>query len=63
MNINTTSRNRFIRLYNPEKEGLGSYDVNYVNAYKKIYRDKNEKNYKSNEASAAWFHSLEVLRN
>ena len=29
------SRNRLIHLYNPKEEGLGSYDINYINAYKK----------------------------
>ena len=42
MNNNTSSRNRFIHLYNPKKEGLGSYDVHYINAY------KNEKKLKTN---------------
>ena len=41
MNKNSKSRNGFIHLYNPKKEGLGSYDVNYINAYKK---DKSLKN-------------------
>jgi len=41
MNKNSKSRNGFIHLYNPKKEGLGSYDVHYINAYKK---DKNQKN-------------------
>ena len=42
MNKNSNSRNRFIHLYNPKKEGLGSYDVHYINAYKKdkILKDK-----------------------
>ena len=35
MNKNSKSRNGFIHLYNPKKEGLGSYDVHYINAYKK----------------------------
>jgi len=35
MNYSSKSRNRFIHLYNPKKEGLGSYDVHYINAYKK----------------------------
>ena len=35
MNKNIKSRNGFIHLYNPKKEGLGSYDVHYMNAYKK----------------------------
>ena len=35
MNKKSNSRNGFIHLYNPKKEGLGSYDVHYINAYKK----------------------------
>ena len=35
MNKNLKSRNGFIHLYNPKEEGLGSYDVHYINAYKK----------------------------
>ena len=35
MKKNSNSRNRFIHLYNPREEGLGSYDVHYINAYKK----------------------------
>ena len=27
--------NRCIHLYNPKEEGLGSYDINYMNACKK----------------------------
>ena len=42
MNKNSNSRNGFIHLYNPKKEGLGSYDVHYINAYKKNRRLKNE---------------------
>ena len=42
INKNPISRNRFIHLYNPKKEGLGSYDINYVNAYKKKKNLKNE---------------------
>tara|TARA_Y100001968_G_C19125054_1_gene603838 strand:- start:53 stop:214 length:162 start_codon:yes stop_codon:yes gene_type:complete len=53
MNINSTSRNGFIHLYNPKKEGLGPYDVNYINAYKKIIRNKSNKKYKINEVNAA----------
>ncbi len=41
MNNNSKSRNGFIHLYNPKQEGLGSYDVHYINAYKK---DKSLKN-------------------
>ena len=35
MKKNSRSRSGFIHLYNPKKEGLGSYDVHYINAYKK----------------------------
>ena len=42
MNKNSTTRNGSIHLYNPKKEGLGSYDVNYINAYKKD-KSKREK--------------------
>ena len=34
MNKNTLSRNGFIHLYNPKEEGLGNYDINYINANK-----------------------------
>ena len=42
MNKITKSRNRLFHLYNPKEEGLGSYDVHYINAYKKYKRLKNE---------------------
>ena len=35
MNKHLNTRNGFIHLYNPREEGLGSYDVHYINAYKK----------------------------
>ena len=41
MNESTKSRNGYIHLYNPKEEGLGSYDVNYINAYKKVKSIKN----------------------
>tara|TARA_B100000700_G_scaffold128504_1_gene143960 strand:- start:126 stop:287 length:162 start_codon:yes stop_codon:yes gene_type:complete len=46
MNYNSKSRNRFIHLYNPNKEGMGSYDANYINAYKKdkYYNEKLKEN-------------------
>tara|TARA_B100000945_G_C20037935_1_gene437704 strand:- start:44 stop:205 length:162 start_codon:yes stop_codon:yes gene_type:complete len=34
------SRNGFIHLYNPKNEGLGTYDVHYMNAYKNIRTNK-----------------------
>ena len=41
---NLKSRNGFIHLYNPKNEGLGSYDLNYINAYKKIESKKINQN-------------------
>ena len=41
MNNNSKSRTGFIHLYDPKKEGLGSYDVNYVNAHRKKKKNKN----------------------
>ena len=35
MNNKNKSRNGFIHLYNPKEEGLGGYDIHYINAYKK----------------------------
>ena len=32
---------RFLNLYNPLKEGIGSYDVHYINAHKR--KDKHKK--------------------
>ena len=46
------NRNGFIHLYNPKKEGLGSYDVHYINAYKK-HNQKNIVNIKANKRYAA----------
>ena len=42
MNNNLTSRNGSIHLYNPKKEGLGSYDINYINAYRKDNKLRNQ---------------------
>ena len=42
MNLNSKSRGRSIHLYNPKEEGLGSYDLHYINAYKKNIRLKNQ---------------------
>ena len=53
MNKNTKSRNGFIHLYNPKKEGLGSYDVHYINAYKKNNNLKNNLNKSDNKRYAA----------
>ena len=35
MNNKNKSRNGFIHLYNPKAEGLGCYDIHYINAYRK----------------------------
>tara|TARA_Y100001968_G_C18974534_1_gene533861 strand:+ start:356 stop:517 length:162 start_codon:yes stop_codon:yes gene_type:complete len=48
-----TSRNGFIHLYNPKKEGLGSYDVHYINASKNKNIIKNNQKKNSNERFAA----------
>ena len=53
MYLNSNSRNGFIHLYNPKKEGLGPYDVNYINAYKKIKISKNKPNNEKRERHAA----------
>ena len=53
MNKNSNSRNGFIHLYNPKKEGLGSYDVHYINAYKKDKSLKNDLNKRNKERYAA----------
>ena len=46
MHNKTQSRNGVIHLYDPKKEGLGSYDVHYINARKKnkIMKISNEEN-------------------
>ena len=62
MNKNSKSRNGFIHLYNPKKEGLGSYDVHYINAYKKENNHKNNSQESDRERYAAWFHLLEVFQ-
>tara|TARA_B100000214_G_scaffold299613_1_gene229789 strand:- start:257 stop:418 length:162 start_codon:yes stop_codon:yes gene_type:complete len=53
MKKNSKSRYGFIHLYNPKKEGLGSYDVHYINAYKKNKSLKNNPNKKDKEWYAA----------
>jgi hypothetical protein len=53
MNKNINSRNGFIHLYNPKKEGLGSYDVHYINAYKKDKSLKSKPNQIDKERHAA----------
>ena len=53
MNKKLKSRNGFIHLYNPKEEGLGSYDVHYINAYKKDKSIKNNLNKRNTERHAA----------
>ena len=43
MNMNINTRLSSSHLYDPKKEGLGSYDANYINAYKKIERIRQNK--------------------
>ena len=40
MNKTLKTHRGFIHLYNPQKEGLGTYDINYINAYKRKRRIK-----------------------
>ena len=49
MNKNSKSRNGLIHLYNPKEEGLGSYDVHYINAYKKDKSTKINQNKRDKE--------------
>ena len=53
MNKNKNSRNGLIHLYDPKKEGLGSYDVHYINAYRKnpISENKINKNNKKRDVA------------
>ena len=57
MRNNSNSRSGFIHLYNPKLEGLGTYDVHYINAYKNnkkiIYKNVENKI----ERDAAWLYS------
>tara|TARA_Y100001968_G_scaffold131778_1_gene120227 strand:- start:173 stop:334 length:162 start_codon:yes stop_codon:yes gene_type:complete len=53
MNKNTSCRSGFIHLYNPKKEGLGSYDIHYINANKKNRRLETEINKNDKERYAA----------
>ena len=53
MNKNLKPRKRCIHLYNPKKEGLGFYDIHYMNAYKKDIIEKFKHNKKNKERYAA----------
>ena len=49
--MKTQSRDRLIHLYNPKKEGLGTYDIHYMNAYKKNKQKFSKKNSIKREAA------------
>ena len=53
MNKISKSRNGLLHLYNPKEEGLGSYDVHYINAYKKDKRSRKELKKNDKERNAA----------
>ena len=53
MKTKQNTRNGFIHLYNPKKEGLGSYDVHYINAYKKIKKTQDKQELTNKERYAA----------
>ncbi len=53
MNKKSNSRSGHIHLYNPKKEGLGMYDVNYINAYKKHTSIKSKQLTKNDERYVA----------
>tara|TARA_Y100001968_G_scaffold208966_1_gene192074 strand:+ start:585 stop:758 length:174 start_codon:yes stop_codon:yes gene_type:complete len=53
MESNYKTRDRLTHLYNPIKEGLGAYDIHYINAYKKNKPNLNLNNNKKKERLAA----------
>ena len=53
MNNNHNPRKKFIKLYNPNEEGPGKYDINYINAYKKNKNFKEQDENLNNERYAA----------
>ena len=62
MKKNLNSRIGSINLYNPKKEGLGKYDVHYINGYKNRNIVKKQQP-KSNERLVAWILLSEALMN
>tara|TARA_B100001029_G_scaffold163791_1_gene154184 strand:- start:1451 stop:1609 length:159 start_codon:yes stop_codon:yes gene_type:complete len=50
---NSNNRSIYLHLYNPKYEGLGSYDVHYINAYKKKKALKQRKSLTKKERYAA----------
>ena len=56
MNKDSVNRNEFIRfihLYNPKKEGLGAYDIHYINAQRNNKRSRLQKEKQKEERYAA----------
>ena len=53
MNKYYNSRNGFIHLYNPKEEGLGHYDVHYINAHKKKKEIKRKARNEQSERNVA----------
>tara|TARA_Y100001968_G_scaffold29270_1_gene22645 strand:- start:344 stop:505 length:162 start_codon:yes stop_codon:yes gene_type:complete len=53
MNKNLTSTNGYIHLYNPKKEGIGGYDIHYINAKEKQESIKRRIRPKQNERFVA----------
>ena len=45
MKSKENERNGYIHLYNPKEEGLGNYDINYINANKKLIKEKTKGTY------------------
>tara|TARA_Y100001968_G_C18952436_1_gene523831 strand:+ start:254 stop:415 length:162 start_codon:yes stop_codon:yes gene_type:complete len=42
MNNKQNSRIGYTKLYNQKHEGIGSYDIHYINAYKKTKERENK---------------------
>ena len=53
-NNSTKSRSGFIHLYNPKIEGIGLYDVHYINAQRKDKKKINPLKEKAKGRYAAW---------
>ena len=53
MNKKQNNRKGFIHLYNPKREGLGTYDINYINASKKYNKITTAEKTKPSERYAA----------
>tara|TARA_Y100001968_G_scaffold101889_1_gene91846 strand:+ start:570 stop:758 length:189 start_codon:yes stop_codon:yes gene_type:complete len=53
MNKKGSIRCGFLHLYNPKEEGLGTYDINYINAFKKNkeLKDLKKKNERMREVA------------